>query len=270
MDFELVSAYQPTGDQPEAIRQLVEGVNAGITFQTLLGVTGSGKTFTMANVIQHTQKPTLIVSHNKTLVAQLYGEFKHFKTLFAWLMERARTKNFTLIIDEFQEFQSVNAAVFSEMQAIWDLQHKACQMNLICCGSVYALMTRIFENAKEPLFGRANQRMHLKAFDVATLEEILQDHAPGFSNEDLLALYLLSGGVAKYVELFMQQQATTKEAMLDLLLAEDSLFLEEGKNVLIDEFGKDNYIVNLGHGILPNIPVDHAKAFIEAVKEYKS
>jgi len=112
-------------------------------------------------------------------------------------------------------------------------------MNLICCGSVYALMTRIFENAKEPLFGRANQRMHLKAFDVATLEEILQDHAPGFSNEDLLALYLLSGGVAKYVELFMQQQATTKEAMLDLLLAEDSLFLEEGKNVLIDEFGKE-------------------------------
>jgi hypothetical protein len=169
----------------------------------------------------------------------VYGEFKQFKTLFAWLMERARTKNFTLIIDEFQEFQSVNAAVFSEMQAIWDLQHKACQMNLICCGSVYALMTRIFENAKEPLFGRANQRMHLKAFDVATLEEILQDHAPGYSNEDLLALYLLTGGVAKYVELFMEQQATTKEAMLDLLLAEDSLFLDEGKNVLIDEFGKE-------------------------------
>jgi AAA+ ATPase superfamily predicted ATPase len=83
----------------------------------------------------------------------VYGEFKQFKTLFAWLMERARTKNFTLIIDEFQEFQSVNSAVFSEMQALWDLQHKACQMNLICCGSVYALMTRIFENAKEPLFG---------------------------------------------------------------------------------------------------------------------
>jgi AAA+ ATPase superfamily predicted ATPase len=169
----------------------------------------------------------------------VYGEFKQFKTLFAWLMERARTKNFTLIIDEFQEFQSVNAAVFSEMQALWDLQLKACQMNLICCGSVYALMTRIFENAKEPLFGRANQRMHLKAFDVATLEEILQDHAPGYSNEDLLALYLLTGGVAKYVELFMEQQATTKEAMLDLLLAEDSLFLDEGKNVLIDEFGKE-------------------------------
>jgi excinuclease ABC subunit B len=78
MDFELVSAYQPTGDQPEAIRQLVEGVNAGITFQTLLGVTGSGKTFTMANVIEQVKKPTLILSHNKTLAAQLYAEFKQF------------------------------------------------------------------------------------------------------------------------------------------------------------------------------------------------
>jgi excinuclease ABC subunit B len=78
MNFELVSAYQPTGDQPEAIRQLVEGVNAGITFQTLLGVTGSGKTFTMANVIEQVKKPTLILSHNKTLAAQLYAEFKQF------------------------------------------------------------------------------------------------------------------------------------------------------------------------------------------------
>ncbi len=78
MDFELVSAYQPTGDQPEAIRQLVEGIKAGITFQTLLGVTGSGKTFTMANVIKQVKKPTLILSHNKTLAAQLYAEFKQF------------------------------------------------------------------------------------------------------------------------------------------------------------------------------------------------
>jgi excinuclease ABC subunit B len=78
MDFKLTSQYKPTGDQPEAIRQLVEGVNNGDPFQTLLGVTGSGKTFTVANVIQQTQKPTLILSHNKTLAAQLYGEFKQF------------------------------------------------------------------------------------------------------------------------------------------------------------------------------------------------
>ncbi|BAU56180.1 excinuclease ABC subunit UvrB [Mucilaginibacter gotjawali] len=78
MDFKLTSQYYPTGDQPEAIRQLVEGVNNQDPFQTLLGVTGSGKTFTIANVIAQTQKPTLILSHNKTLAAQLYGEFKQF------------------------------------------------------------------------------------------------------------------------------------------------------------------------------------------------
>lgn len=78
MDLKIISPYKPTGDQPEAIRQLSSGILDGIPFQTLLGVTGSGKTFTMANVIEKTQKPTLILSHNKTLAAQLYGEFKNF------------------------------------------------------------------------------------------------------------------------------------------------------------------------------------------------
>ncbi|MCB0778680.1 MAG: DEAD/DEAH box helicase family protein, partial [Flavobacteriales bacterium] len=78
MPFHLVSEFTPTGDQPEAIRQLVEGVRAGDRFQTLLGVTGSGKTFTVANMIAQLDRPALILSHNKTLAAQLYGEFKHF------------------------------------------------------------------------------------------------------------------------------------------------------------------------------------------------
>ena len=78
MKFKLISDYKPTGDQPGAIAQLVEGVNAGDHYQTLLGVTGSGKTFTVANVIEQTQRPTLILSHNKTLAAQLYGEMKQF------------------------------------------------------------------------------------------------------------------------------------------------------------------------------------------------
>ena len=76
--FKLVSQFQPTGDQPQAIEQLVRGFQAGNRFETLLGVTGSGKTFTMANVITQLQKPTLVLAHNKTLAAQLYSEFKEF------------------------------------------------------------------------------------------------------------------------------------------------------------------------------------------------
>ena len=78
MKFKLTSAYRPTGDQPEAIRQLTDGIRHGDMSQVLLGVTGSGKTFTVANVIQNVQKPTLILSHNKTLAAQLYEEMKGF------------------------------------------------------------------------------------------------------------------------------------------------------------------------------------------------
>ena len=76
--FVLHSEYKPTGDQPQAIKELVEGFKQGNQFQTLLGVTGSGKTFTMANVIQALNKPTLVIAHNKTLAGQLYGEFKEF------------------------------------------------------------------------------------------------------------------------------------------------------------------------------------------------
>ncbi len=78
MKFKVASEYKPTGDQPEAIRQLAEGIENGDRFQTLLGVTGSGKTFTMANVIDKVQRPALVLSHNKTLAAQLYGEMKQF------------------------------------------------------------------------------------------------------------------------------------------------------------------------------------------------
>src|SRR2546423_411917 len=77
-EFELQSAFKPSGDQPEAIKQLIEGVESGLTHMTLLGVTGSGKTFTMANVIQAVKRPTLIMAPNKTLAAQLYGEMQEF------------------------------------------------------------------------------------------------------------------------------------------------------------------------------------------------
>lgn len=78
MEFKLHAPYEPTGDQPQAIKALVDGFKEGNQFETLLDVTGSGKTFTMANVIQKLNKPTLIIAHNKTLAAQLYGKFKKF------------------------------------------------------------------------------------------------------------------------------------------------------------------------------------------------
>jgi len=116
MDFNITSQYRPTGDQPEAIRQLVEGVNNQDPFQTLLGVTGSGKTFTVANVIQQTQKPTLVLSHNKTLAAQLYGEFKQFfpeENMLFLVFEDDLIKNRKVTFDRIQDFLGVKRAALN-------------------------------------------------------------------------------------------------------------------------------------------------------------
>jgi AAA+ ATPase superfamily predicted ATPase len=173
------------------------------------------------------------------LGVSIFGEIRTFKDVFGYLMELAQSRHFTLIIDEFQEFRNVNSSIYSEMQNVWDANKDKSKINLILCGSVYSLMKRIFENSKEPLFGRATARMHIKAFDIETLKEIMHDYHPNFSNDDLLAFYLFTGGVAKYVELLADAKAFTQQSIVNEVFSENSLFLDEGKNVLIDEFGKD-------------------------------
>ena len=180
-----------------------------------------------------------ITEIREKLGTNIYGEYRTFKDVFGYLMELSKTRNFTLIIDEFQEFRNINTAVYSEMQNIWDSNKDNSKINLILCGSVYSLMKQIFENSKEPLFGRATARMQVKSFDINTIKEILRDYRPEYSKEDLLAFYLFTGGVAKYVELLADAKAFTLESIINEVFSDNSLFLDEGKNVLIDEFGKD-------------------------------
>lgn len=174
-----------------------------------------------------------------SLNIQAFGKITKFSELFEYLLSISKKQNFTLIIDEFQEFFNINESVYSEMQKLWDAYKSESKINLILCGSINSLMTKIFKNSKEPLFGRATQRMHIKPFDIKTLKEVLNDYSPGYTKEDLLAFYTFTGGVAKYVELLVQERAFTLESILDVIFSDNSLFLEEGKNVLIDEFGKE-------------------------------
>ena len=169
----------------------------------------------------------------------VYGALRTFKDVFGYLMDLSKSRHFTLIIDEFQEFKNLNQAIYSEMQNVWDRNKNSSKINLILCGSIYSLMKKIFENSREPLFGRATARLHIKQFDIQTIKEILKDHHPKFTNEDLLAFYLITGGVAKYVELLVAAKAFTFKKIVNEILSENSLFLEEGRNILIDEFGKD-------------------------------
>ncbi|SIT07616.1 ATP-binding protein [Belliella pelovolcani] len=175
----------------------------------------------------------------EALAIPYFGEISQFKDLFAWVMELSKQRNFMLIIDEFQEFYSINPAVYSDMQHIWDSNKDQSKINLILCGSVNSLMVKIFENVKEPLFGRATSKLIVKPFEVNVVEEILRDNYPSYSKRDLLDFYALTGGVAKYVEAFVNAQAFTSDDMLDEVLQPRSLFLDEGRNILIEEFGKD-------------------------------
>jgi AAA+ ATPase superfamily predicted ATPase len=112
-------------------------------------------------------------------------------------------------------------------------------MNLIVSGSVYSLMQKIFQNNKEPLFGRADNIIKLSVFDLTTLKEIMRDYNPNYANDDLLALYTFTGGVPKYVELFCDNITLSIDEMISFMVRENSPFTDEGKNLLIEEFGKN-------------------------------
>ena len=167
------------------------------------------------------------------------GKSRHFSDIFRYLMELSVTQSFTLVIDEFQDFFRVNKAVFSEMQDVWDKYEKTSRVNLIVCGSIYSLMQKIFKDEKEPLYGRNTGELKVKPFRPSVLKQIMADAKPDYSKEDLLAMFSFTGGVAKYVNQLVDAGALDKDAMIRYIVSANSTFLNEGKNNLIEEFGKD-------------------------------
>jgi len=166
------------------------------------------------------------------------GEIKTFRDIFRLLLELSKKEPFTLIVDEFQEFLQVNPAVYSEIQRLWDINKGKCRLNLICIGSIYSLMHRIFEEKKEPLFGRADRILCLKPFPIRTIHKVLGDHGVT-GMKALFDCYVLTGGMPKYLDLLVANSALTFERMTDFVLQADSPLLNEGRNLLIEEFGKD-------------------------------
>ncbi|EOS19069.1 MULTISPECIES: ATP-binding protein [Parabacteroides] len=175
---------------------------------------------------------------SKALNTYIPNEISSFAGLFEMLMNIGKNTSYNLIIDEFQEFFYINPTVYSQMQDIWDRYKDTTHVNLIASGSVYTLMIQIFQNAKEPLYGRCDSIIKLKPFSTSVLKEILSDYKPNYTHEDLLALYTFSGGVPKYIDLFMQNGCTDMESMVNYIVRSDSPFLSEGKALLIQEFGK--------------------------------
>lgn len=169
----------------------------------------------------------------------IIGKTTRFSEIFEFLMKISVEQPVTVFIDEFQEFYKINSSIFSDMQKIWDIYHAKSHINLIVCGSIFSMMTKIFKNSKEPLYNRQTRHISLKPFSPTVLKEILQEYNPNYTNEDLLALYSFTGGVAKYIQLLVDSGATTKVRMINHIIRADSIFLTEGKSILIEEFGKD-------------------------------
>ncbi len=161
-----------------------------------------------------------------------------FQDVFAFLMQQGETKRFSLVIDEFQEFFNINPSVYSDIQNYWDQYRLKTYVNFIVSGSVYSLMVKIFQNYHEPLFGRADVIMKLAPFALPILKRIMEDHVPNYTNDDLLALYTVTGGIPKYVELLVDAKALSVKKIIHTVCDPDSPFKDEGKNLLVDEFGK--------------------------------
>ncbi len=169
----------------------------------------------------------------------VHGDFTKFSQLFEYLLELSKTHHFTLAIDEFQEFFTINPAIYSEMQNLWDRYKDLSKLNLVLSGSIYSLMHKIFEHAKEPLYGRANKKMILKPFGIQTLHDIFTDYNAKTTPKAMLAFYAITGGVAKYVELLADNKAFDLDSILGVFFDNSSVFIHEGRDILIEEFGKD-------------------------------
>ena len=163
-----------------------------------------------------------------------------FQDVFTFLMQQGESRRFTLVVDEFQEFFNINPSVYSDVQNIWDQYRLKTHVNFIVSGSIYSLMVKIFQNYHEPLFGRADIIMKLTPFALPVLKQILAEHVPGYTNDDLLALYTVTGGIPKYIAQLVEAGAVTREGMIGQVTQPDSPFLGEGRELLVSEFGREH------------------------------
>lgn len=222
-------------------------------FTVLMGRRRVGKTSLITHTLEGNDYAYLFISKdNETVLCRklqlsleeqlgihVYGNLTHFRDLFEVIMRESVNRHFTVVFDEFQTLYKINPAIFSEIQDLWDRYHTESKLNLIVSGSIQSLMKRIFEDENEPLYGRPTSKFTLRPFTIAVLKEILVDHSPNYNNEDLLCLYMITGGVAKYVELLMDAQCYTKEKMLNYVCRQDSYFLTEGRDIVNQEFSDE-------------------------------
>lgn len=234
------------------LRRLDALAHEAAQFTVLLGRRRTGKTTLMMRALEGAQYLYFFVGKKSeqlqcidfqrqvesVLGLRIHGQVVSIAALLEELMVYAQERKITVIIDEFQRLADIDEGIISQIQKVWDKYHQSAKMHLIACGSIYSMMKRIFEDRKEPLFGRKTARIDLKPFSTKVLKQILHDHNPDYASEDLLMLYAITGGVAKYVAQLMDEGCSTWEDMLSAVCRSSSIFLEEGTELLVGEFGR--------------------------------
>lgn len=236
-------------NQLKAMREMAYNDHSKLT--VLTGRRRVGKTSLILRALEHEPLVYLFVSRKNEAdlcngyckeIARILRIFvpsmDTFADVFRFLMEQGTTRKFSLVVDEFQEFININPSVYSDIQNYWDQYRTKTNINFVVSGSIYSLMVKIFQDKKEPLFGRADSMMRIRPFTIAVLKEIMRNHKPGYTNDELLGLYTFTGGVPKYVELLVDNKALAIPEMIHQICRSDSPFLGEGRNLLIEEFGK--------------------------------
>lgn len=234
------------------LRRLDALAEANAQFTVLMGRRRTGKTTLMMRAFEGSTYLYFFVGKKaeplqciefqhqaeSVLGIHIHGQVTEVASLLEELMIYAQKKKITIIIDEFQRLADIDEGIISSIQKVWDKYHETSRIHLIACGSIYSMMQRIFEDRKEPLFGRKTARIDLKPFNTNVIKQILCEHNPEYTSEDLLMLYAITGGVAKYVAQLMDEGCKTWEDMLHAVCRPSSIFLEEGTELLVGEFGR--------------------------------
>lgn len=234
------------------LQRLDDMANNTAQFTVLMGRRRTGKTTLMTEALKERSYLYFFIGKKaeqiqcldfqkqveSVLGLHVHGQISSFATLLEEILIYSKQHKTTVIIDEFQRLSDIGDGIISDIQRVWDKHQSEAHIHLIACGSIYNMMKRIFEDRNEPLFGRKTARIDLKPFSTSVLKQILHDYNPNFTPEDLLMLYAITGGVAKYVAQLMDDGCKTWEDMIRDVCRPSSIFLEEGTELLVGEFGR--------------------------------
>lgn len=234
------------------LRRLDSLAETSAQFTVLMGRRRTGKTMLMMHAFENVPFVYFFIGKKaeqlqcvdfqrqveSVLGLHIHGQASSVASLLEELMICARERKITVIIDEFQRLAEVDGSIISNIQKVWDKYCEEAKIHLIACGSIFSMMQKIFEDRKEPLFGRKTARIDLKPFTTSVIKQILYEHNADYTPEDLLMLYAITGGVARYVAQLMDEGCRTWVDMLHAVCRPSSIFIEEGTELLVGEFGR--------------------------------